>query len=190
MNRNETLKILAVIKAAYPYYYNNQSEEDLKTVVSLWQGMFEEYEYPLVSGAVRAFIASDKKGFPPSVGIVFDKLRLLSEPQELSEMEAWSQLSKAVKNSAWYAEEEFAKLPEDIRGIVGSPASLREWALMEAGTFHSVIQSNFMRSYRACRGRKRALEELPENVRGLIGELAGQKALPPDRGRDSDAGSE
>lgn len=47
-----------------------------------------------------------------------------------------------------------------------------------------------MRSYRACRGRKRALEELPENVRGLIGELAGQKALPPDRGRDSDAGSE
>ena len=35
MNRNETLKILAVIKAAYPYYYNNQSEEDLKTVVSL-----------------------------------------------------------------------------------------------------------------------------------------------------------
>lgn len=40
MNRNETLKIMAVIKAAYPYYYNNQSEEDLKTVVNLWQGMF------------------------------------------------------------------------------------------------------------------------------------------------------
>ncbi len=70
MNRNETLKILAVIRAAYPYYYNNQSEEDLKTVVSLWQGMFEEYEYGLVSGAVRAFIASDTKGFPPSVGMV------------------------------------------------------------------------------------------------------------------------
>lgn len=97
MNRNETLKIMAVIKAAYPYYYNNQSEEDLKTVVNLWQGMFEEYEYRLVSGAVRAFIASDTKGFPPSVGMVLDKLRLLIAPPELSEMEAWNQLSRAVK---------------------------------------------------------------------------------------------
>ena len=130
MNRNETLKIMAVIKAAYPYYYNNQSEEDLKTVVNLWQGMFEEYEYRLVSGAVRAFIASDTKGFPPSVGMVLDKLRLLTAPRELSEMEAWNQLSRAVKNSAWYAEEEFDKLPEDIRGIVGSPASLRELSLI------------------------------------------------------------
>lgn len=190
MNRNETLKIMAVIKAAYPYYYNNQSEEDLKTVVSLWQGMFEEYEYRLVSGAVRAFIASDIKGFPPSVGMVLDKLRLLTAPPELSEMEAWNQLSRAVKNSAWYAEEEFDKLPEDIRGIVGSPASLREWALMEAGTFHSVIQSNFMRSYRASRGRKRALEELPESVRGMIGELAAQKTLPPEQRRDENASGE
>ncbi len=88
--------------------------------------MFEEYEYRLVSGAVRAFIASDTKGFPPSVGMVLDKLRLLTAPRELSEMEAWNQLSRAVKNSAWYAEEEFDKLPEDIRGIVGSPASLRD----------------------------------------------------------------
>ena len=177
MNRNETLKIMAVIKAAYPYYYNNQSEEDLKTVVNLWHGMFEEYEYRLVSGAVRAFIASDKKGFPPSVGMVLDKIRLFTAAPELSEMEAWSRLAGAVKNSAWYAEEEFEKLPEDIRGIVGSPASLRELALMDAGTFHSVIQSNFMRSYRACKGRQRALEELPENVRSMVGELAEQKAL-------------
>ncbi|WP_195269226.1 replicative helicase loader/inhibitor [Eubacterium sp. 1001713B170207_170306_E7] len=182
MNRNETLKIMAVIKAAYPYYYSNQSEEDLKTVVSLWQGMLEDYEYPLVSGAVRAFIASDRKGFPPSVGMVLDKLRLFTTAPELSEMEAWQRLSGAVKNSAWYAKEEFEKLPEDIRGIVGSPASLREWALMDAGTFHSVIQSNFMRSYRACRGRQRALEELPENVRHLVGELAEHKDLLPADG--------
>ena len=73
---------------------------------------------------------------------------------------------------------------------MGSPDSLREWALMEAGTFHSVIQSNFMRSYRASRGRKRALEELPESVRGMIGELAAQKTLPPEQRRDENASGE
>lgn len=49
---------------------------------------------------------------------------------------------------------------------------------------------NFMRSYRASRGRKRALEELPESVRGMIGELAAQKTLPPEQRRDENASGE
>lgn len=187
MNREETLKIMAVIRAAYPYYYNNQSKQDLQTVVRLWESMFEGYDYELVSGAVKAFIAGDKKGYPPTVGMVMDKLRLLTEDDGPSEMEAWSLVHKAVKNAAWYAEEEFGALPPDIRQIVASPASLREWAMMDAGTFQSVVQSNFMRSYRARRARAQEVSALPKGLGQMIGELCQKASLkgPEEKGGTS-----
>lgn len=184
MNQRETLKIMAVIRAAYPYYYNNQSQEDLKTAVRLWQGLFEEHRYELVSAAVKAFIAGDKKGFPPTVGMIMDKLRLLTQRDEPTEMEAWSLVHKAVKNAAWYAEEEFDALPPDIRQIVASPASLREWAMMDSGTFQSVVQSNFMRSYRARRARAQEVNCLPKAVQKLIGTLSEKASLEDPEKKD------
>lgn len=52
---------MAVIKAAYPYYYIITSRRRTwKTVVNPWQGMFEEYEYRLVSVQEAGLIASTK----------------------------------------------------------------------------------------------------------------------------------
>lgn len=64
MTRDETLKIMAVLKATYPNFYKDMTRRDAEGVVALWTDMFSEDSYNAVAAAVKAFIASDSKGFP------------------------------------------------------------------------------------------------------------------------------
>lgn len=68
MTQGETLKIMAVLQATYPNFYRGMTRQDAEGVVALWADMFAEDSYNTVAAAVRAFIASDSKGFPPVVG--------------------------------------------------------------------------------------------------------------------------
>ncbi len=68
MTRDETLKIMSVLKATYPSFYKDMTRRDAEGVVALWADMFAEDSYNTVAAAVRAFIASDIKGYPPVVG--------------------------------------------------------------------------------------------------------------------------
>ena len=75
MDREQTKYLLAVIYAAYPNYYRGANPQDMSDVVKLWTKMFEEDSPELVIGAVKAFIASDEKGFPPVIGQIKAKIR-------------------------------------------------------------------------------------------------------------------
>lgn len=68
MTQGETLKIMAVLQATYPNFYRGMTRQDAEGVVALWADIFAEDSYNTVAAAVRAFIASDSKGFPPVVG--------------------------------------------------------------------------------------------------------------------------
>lgn len=70
MTRDETIKILAVLKAAYPNFYRDMRREEGESVVALWCDMFIDDEYPVVAEAVKTLIASDTSGYPPVIGVV------------------------------------------------------------------------------------------------------------------------
>lgn len=59
MNKQETAKILAVIKQTYPAFYYRQSEDDIKKSVNLWQSLFEDDDAVIVGAALKSFIVSD-----------------------------------------------------------------------------------------------------------------------------------
>ena len=178
MTREETIRIMAVLKAAYPNYYKGMGREEANGVVALWQEMFADDDYPIVAAAVKAHIASDIKGFPPHIGAIRDAITKLMRPDEMTEMEAWGMISKALSNSGYNSREEFDKLPEVLRRIVGSPNRLREWALMPTETVQSVVQSNFIRSYRARAASEREYLAMPGDVRALLAEAAAKRHLP------------
>lgn len=66
MNKQETAKILAVIKQTYPAFYYRQSEDDIKKSVNLWQSLFEDDDAVIVGAALKSFIVSDASGYPPT----------------------------------------------------------------------------------------------------------------------------
>lgn len=175
MTVEETLKIMAVLKASYPNFYRDMKRKDAEGIVNLWADMFSGDDYRLVAVAVKALIASDSKGFPPVIGQVKEKLRLLTGREEMTEQEAWGLVAKAVRNGIWGAQEEFEKLPEDVQRIVGSPEQLRSWAQMESDSLHSVVASNFQRAYRVKAAQKREYAALPEDVKAVVQEISGGK---------------
>lgn len=172
MDRVETLKIMAVLRTAYPAYYGRQGAADADNAAKLWQCMFQSEPYAVVEAAVRRFLATDTKGFPPVIGQIKEQIRQITRPEDRTEQEAWSLVARALRNGIYGAQEEFDRLPEDVQRIVNSPEQLREWAMMDADTVQSVVASNFQRSYRARAAATREWDKLPEPVRQMHQQFA------------------
>jgi len=168
MNKFETIGIMAILKEAYPMYYRDKSKEDLNVAVSLWLEMFADDDINIVKASIKAYIANDVKGFPPVIGQIKNSMHKLTEPAQLSEIEAWGLVSKAISNSCYNALEEFKKLPPIIQKTIGSSDRLREWSMVEIDTLQSVISSNFMRSYKVKSQNEQEYQKLPNDIKQLI----------------------
>ena len=190
MNTEETMAVMGVLKAAYPAYYKDMSRRDAEGIVGLWQAMFADDPAEIVAAAVKAHIATDKKGFPPHIGAIKEAIVKLTAPQEMTEAEAWARIFKATQNSTWNAQEEFDKLPQILQRLVGSPNQLREWAAMPADEVQTVVASNFQRSYRARAASEREFLALPSDIRQAMSRLASgfaMDALPSGETRRGNA---
>lgn len=149
MNWNEAAGILAILKVAYPSYYKGMAQEEMKRAVHLWHRQFQDVDADTVTVAVDDFIRTDTKGFPPVIGQIHAKIRLANTPQELGELEAWALVQKALKDSAYGAEEQFERLPMIVQKTIGRADLLKEWGQLPSAEVGTVIQSHFVRNYRA-----------------------------------------
>lgn len=148
--------------------YPNYKPNNISETVDVWQMMLSDYDYNLVAMALKAYILSDTSGFAPSIGQLVAKMQTVTKPQELSEMEAWSLVSKAIRNSGYNSVEEFANLPLLVQRAVGTPDNLRNWAVSDCQTIESVIQSNFLRTYRTVVKRENEINCMPNDIKSLI----------------------
>ena len=164
MTEKEVRQLLAMTQAVYPNY-NPPSRE---AAVNAWLMCLSEYDNNVVMAAFKAYITTDTSGFAPSIGQLLDKLHAIQNPQELNEMEAWSLVSKALRNGYYGAVEEFNKLPPLVQKAVGSPDNLRNWSQTDTNSIENVVQSNFMRSYRLVVNRENEIKKMPADVRTLI----------------------
>lgn len=164
----EAIKILAVLKAAYPASYKGIPDDEAEAVVNLWAEMFKDEPYEIVGAAVKSFIAADISGYPPSIGQIKGSIRKITQPEDMSEAEAIAMIMQATRNSTYNARAEFEKLPPILRKLVGSPAQLREWAVADSRAVNTVIASNLQRSYRVVQERQREYDALPESIKQHI----------------------
>lgn len=157
------MKIIRIMVDSYPNYKPNNISE----TVDVWQMMLSEYTYEQISVALKAYILSDTSGFAPSVGQLVDKMKSVTTPRELNEMEAWALVCDALRNSGYNYAEEYAKLPPPVQKAVGLPTQLQAWALTE-NLNKDVVGSNFMRCYRIEVERQKEISKMPQNVREMI----------------------
>lgn len=168
MTEKEIRMILGVMKVAYPNSFRDMQEGDRNALVKLWYRQFAEADYKTVSMAVDSIIATDPSGFMPTIGRVKQEMTKLTQPELLTEQEAWLLVEKACRNSNYNSKEEYDKLPPEVQRLVGSPGQLREWAMMEADQLKTVVASNFMRSYRVRSKNDRDYLALPQEVRVML----------------------
>ena len=104
-------QIMDVLNVFYPAFYAKQTDDDKYKASVLWASLFEPYPVELVLAAVKGFIGTDTKGFPPVPGQIMEKIRTLTTPEEMTALEAWGLVAKATRNGYYGYLKEYDKLP-------------------------------------------------------------------------------
>lgn len=178
MNLVETAKLMAILETAYPMFYAKKTQQEREDAIRLWAEMFADEPGELVAVAVKALIKSRVSTFPPGIGEITEMIQQITQPDQMTELEAWGLVRKAVSNSNYNSAEEFNKLPVVVQRLVGAPSQLREWAAMDSETLNSVVASNFQRSYKVRAKNERDYLALPSSVKTFMTALAEGMRMP------------
>lgn len=73
MTREESIKLLALIKVAYPTAYKDMDDATKRATVAMWHSTFQNVQYPIMEMAFENFRRKSK--FPPTVAEIFDEIR-------------------------------------------------------------------------------------------------------------------
>ena len=162
MNKAEVAKVTLFLKATYPLAYKNINDD---LVIEAWFELFADDDAGLVVAAVKAFASTDNEGFPPTPGKIKNMIYKLTNPQVMTEQEAWNVVRKSL--SYYHAGKKYNALPNELKQVV-TVRNLKEWALMDESQVNTIVASNFMRSYRAKIGNLREETMMPESVKKVI----------------------
>lgn len=173
MTKQDIAKIVLQIQCTYPKAFEKYTSQMTENMVDAWYMVFASEDAAQIVNGLQIYLRSDTKGFPPSPGQIIDCMEQLEPERDMNEMQAWSLVDRAVKNSNYNAAEEFERLPQTIRRVVRNPARLREWAAMDLAEYQTVEQSNFMRAYRAEVARERDNRKVPQPIRPQLEVIEG-----------------
>ena len=182
MKKSETVDCITYLSAAYPGAYKRFTEQKFETLIAVWYNTFSEYPVEMVMVGIQGYISTDTSGFPPSPGQVMKIIHNLTRQQEMTSMEAWSLVKKAVNSARDKYEEVFDNLPPLIKKVIGGHHQLMSWGNVREEEFETVIQSNFMRAYEAEKKRQNQIEMIPERIRKLMPERRENERINGGRG--------
>lgn len=168
MDKKDAFKVLKILKLAYPSFYRDYTADELDDTAAIWATMLSDYNHADVAKAVQATIATSK--YPPTISDVTERIQLMYD-RSLTELEAWSYVNRAIRDSTYHARESWEKLPAEVQRVV-SPDLLRSWAMAEEDT--AVVQSHFSRCFRAAQARKKEVDMLPSSVREYMAKISGE----------------
>ena len=165
-----TAKEFGFLAEAIKTYFPRDNVLPTENAMRLWYEELKDIPYQLAHLALRKYVYTNK--FAPTIADIREQVAELNNQneEELNETAAWYMVWKAICNSGYHADEEFAKLPPVIQRAVHSPAQLREWALLENidGKTITVLQSDFQRAFRAEKQREREQNKLSPDVLKLM----------------------
>ena len=179
MTREECKKIIAVIAATFP----NFDSDDPATTIDAWSIFLADYSYQDISMALKIYVNTANSGFAPNpsqlIGMINKTKELSGQIEELNNQVdvkvVWGEIRNAIRNSGYHAEEEFEKLSDVAKSMVGRPGQLHEWSQLESSQIDTVIASNFEREFERKRieqatRRKRQAEydALPTEVKKML----------------------
>lgn len=168
MTKDETGKIIFVIRANYPEAYARLTKEDLDLLLLSWTALLADYSYEQVSVAVQNYLVTDSYGRAPKIGQIIDSLQKVSEKETLNANEAWALVYKAICNSTYNAESEFNKLPPLVQKALGHYHNLQDYAAMDINDVQVTIKAHFKSIYEVEVKRAKELNKLPQSLRDRI----------------------
>lgn len=170
MQRHDIIKILSVLKTAYPRFYSNMSKEDANETINLWLDMFKDFEVDVAMIAVRNLINTNE--FPPTIAEVKNELYNLYKGEEKQDVELWNELKSALRKGIYYTDEIFPNLSKELQLFLGNSASLKELAMMNIDEIDTVQKGIFLKQMPIIKQREKEKQTMLQERREFVQKLA------------------
>lgn len=170
MKKSEAAKLLIMMRGMYPTFMKDATQEDMDLAVEAWSIMCD-YSFNDMMLALKARSNASGSAFAPSMDELKAFVQKTSELPVMDASEAWSLVDRAIRNSAYNAQEEFDKLPPMVQKAVGSANMLHSWAGTDVKTIDSVIASNFQKAYRTIVKRDEDMRHMPPEAQARLAEI-------------------
>lgn len=132
MTREETIKVLAILKAAYPNSYKNMSEDEANGTVTVWAVQFTDIPVDLVMIAINKIISNSP--FPPAISEVKEKIKSLY--WEVWEILNCNNIFKTLTDEQEVKYRKLFDILGSIRNDSNTEPTIRE--LVEGGNYNNL----------------------------------------------------
>lgn len=169
MTKAETVKIFAVLTAAYPRFDTFKNKESLRPVVGLWNEMLADIPFSVVELAVKKLILESP--YPPTIADVRKRaVEIMTPPEDqIDGVEAWGEVMRAIKHYGYYRE---AEAMESMSPKAAKVAKYMGWQEICHSEQTGVIRGQFLKMYEIVANRERQDRLLPLDMREEIQRLA------------------
>lgn len=162
MDTREWYEIAVYLKAAYGEKFNLD-----KSGLKVWYDNLMDLPAAEVKQAVKAVIMTSP--FPPTIADLRKKVAEGKVSSIPVAEEAWGKVRKALQNSLYNSKEQFERLDDISKSIIGSPGALTVYASMNSDEVETVIKSHFIKSYNEIRQKRIARAPLAVGVMEALG---------------------
>lgn len=163
MTRAEFIQVVLVLESMYDSLKVSQND----FAVEAWYGVLGHIGMDQMQLIIKKHVAQSR--FKPTPNDILTHYVEITEIEpQMSEVEAWGMVKKAIRNATYNSKSEFDKLPEIIQKTIGTADVLKSWAMEESENTDKITGSNFMRSFRDVRERDKQYKVLPNDVKQLI----------------------
>ena len=142
MERDDVIRVLSVLKVAYPSFYKEMTKKEAEETISLYMDMFSTDDSQVVLYAVKELVNTLK--FPPTIADIKEKMLELTRVKE-DLTEAWEKVQRAISCGIYKSEEGFGSLSPIGKKFIKTPSQLREIAMMDSDIVHSVVKGQFFK---------------------------------------------
>lgn len=135
MTREETAKLLEILRVAYPKHYKDMTKADASKTVNLYHSRLKDYPTALVIEALNAYI--DENEYPPTIAGIKRYLTRFEGEHDYEAM--FTELWKAICGN-----KKFTDLCEPNQKYIGSQQALDNMGTDER-TIMEVVKGQYMK---------------------------------------------
>lgn len=175
MTREDTIRVIGVITAAYPNSDKFRDEKLIRSMVAVWSDMFSEDDAGLVALAVKEHISTSK--WLPSIAEIREIMVRIAHPDIIPPDEAWEIVSKYLDITGEYNYGDiYLELPKAIAEAVDSIGYGQLYAMHVAYARGHAAKAGldrmaFIQAYGDKVERQRRMAKLPAGLYQKIEEI-------------------
>lgn len=171
MTKEEVKKLLMVLEVTFSSFTVDNPQQ----MVNAWHIFLQDYMADEILLGLKTYITTQGSAYAPSVSELIAMTRKPNELTQLEEVDAWSQVRKAIGRGIYHSKEDFDQFPEEVKKVVVRHEQLTEWAQLPSDEIDTVVRSNFRRSYEIMQKRTAEIAAMPKEVRQLIQETTAKQ---------------